>query len=147
MRHCLLILWFLIFSAADAGIYKWVDEGGKVHFGDRPPSTASSETVSLRINTIESVEVTPLTAGQQSNNEKSSRKKVVMYSTEWCGVCKKAKRYFKAKGISYKEYDVERSTKGRRDYRRLKGRGVPIILVGNQRMNGFSEGRFESIYR
>ena len=74
-------------------------------------------------------------------------RQVVMYSTTWCGVCKRAKGYFRERDIPYREYDVEKSAKGRRDYQRLKGRGVPIILVGDQRMNGFSRDRFESIYR
>ena len=69
-----------------------------------------------------------------------------MYSASWCGLCKKAKAYFKAEGISYTDYDIENSRKGRTGYKRLKGTGVPIIIVGDERMNGFSKGSFEKIY-
>lgn len=31
-----------------AGVYKWVDENGRVHFGDRPPGQGNSETVTIR---------------------------------------------------------------------------------------------------
>ena len=33
--------------------------------------------------------------------------KVVMYSTSWCGYCKKAKNYFEANKIAYIEKDIE----------------------------------------
>ena len=45
------------------------------------------------------------------------------------------------------EYDIEKSSKGKRLYQDLGATGVPVILVGKQRMNGFSEAGFELIYR
>lgn len=44
------------------------------------------------------------------------------------------------------EYDVEKSSKGKRDFKRLGGTGVPIILVGQKRLNGFSWETFEKLY-
>ena len=70
-----------------------------------------------------------------------------MYSANWCGVCKKARRYFEKQGIDYKEYDVETSARGKSDYKKLGAKGVPVILVGKQRMNGFSVDGFEKLYR
>ena len=70
-----------------------------------------------------------------------------MYSTSWCGACKRAKQYFNENGINYVEYDVETNEKGKQDFRELGGRGVPIILVGNKRLNGFTASSFEKIYR
>ena len=139
----ILILFCTTLMAFDAGaeIYTWKDAKGRTHFGDKPPAQSQAKTLDLQINTISRPEIEPL------ENGSLSRKQVVIYSTEWCGACRKAKGYFKRKRIPYKEYDVEKSAKGRRDYVRLKGRGVPIILVGNQRMNGFSVSGFESIYR
>ena len=52
-----------------------------------------------------------------------------------------ALKYMDSEGIPYKEYDIDESSKGRRDYKKLNGKGVPIILVGDQRMNGFSPKR------
>ncbi len=70
-----------------------------------------------------------------------------MYSTSWCGYCKKARRYFTENDIPYVDYDVETSAKGKRDYRKLGARGVPVILVGNKRLNGFSQDSFNKIYQ
>ncbi|MBK9425870.1 MAG: hypothetical protein IPN63_00155 [Gammaproteobacteria bacterium] len=69
-----------------------------------------------------------------------------MYSTVRCGYCRKARAYFKANGIAYTDYDVETSNKGRQDFQRMGARGVPVILVGDKRLNGFSDSAFASLY-
>ena len=73
-------------------------------------------------------------------------KRVVIYTTTRCSICKKAKAYFDEQGIGYDEYDVEKDPRGKKDYKRMGGRGVPIILVGSQRMNGFTQKRFDELY-
>ena len=72
---------------------------------------------------------------------------VVMYSAEWCGICKQARRHFQKEGIPFQEWDVEKSSKGRKDFRALRGRGVPIILVDDKRINGFTKKQFDRAYR
>ncbi len=71
---------------------------------------------------------------------------MVMYTTSWCGVCKRARNYLTAEGIEFSEYDIEKSRKGKREFDRLGGKGVPVILVGKQRMNGFSKEKFAQLY-
>jgi glutaredoxin len=127
-----------------AEIYKWIDADGNVQFGDRPPASIQTETVEVRPNTYQSVTIEPFEA--YSSKPTAAKGQVVMYSASWCGVCKKAKRYFQANKIPFQDYDVETTAKGKVDYAKLNGRGVPIILVGDRRMNGFSEQGFERIY-
>ena len=74
-------------------------------------------------------------------------KAVIMYSTEWCGYCKKARRFFQDNNIAFTEYDIEKDQEARRQYKEMGARGVPVILVGKKRMNGFSEEGFERIYK
>ena len=125
-------------ESMSADIYRWTDENGEVHYSDRPARDRVSESVEVRVNTYESV--------SYATSSLEATKKVILYSASWCGACKKAKRYFDANDIQYKEYDVEKSQKGRADYRRLNAKGVPVILVGKKRMNGFSEQGFERLY-
>ena len=140
-------------------IYKWVDQNGRVHYGDKAPADNDAEKIEpleleSKINTIKSVEVTTsdfLQSALRVREEKEKEKAagdngVVMYSTAWCGVCKSARTYFQANNIPFSEYDIETTERGRNDYARLKGRGVPIILVGNKRMDGFSPARFQKLY-
>lgn len=132
MRRC--ICWWLLLllagTATGAGIYRWTDAAGRVHFGDAPPDVQQAEGVALRYNEVGS---TPVPEGAFT-----SRPAVVMYSAAWCGVCRKAKSFLQARSVPFREYDIETTRKGREDYRRLQGTGVPIILVGEERMNGFN---------
>lgn len=137
----LTLLLLLCNYSAQAEIYKWVDEHGKSHFTDKPPAGKKTEEVELKINTYSAVEIKPLL-------ERLGRTdKVVIYTTAWCGICKKAKKHFRKNNIAYIAYDVEKSRIGKRDYKALRGRAVPIIIVGNKRMNGFSAARFDKFYK
>lgn len=142
--HCLL---FAVSGYVQAEIFHWVDSEGKRHFGDRPPSEYKADRVEVIENTVKSrvVMKNPDDAGV-TNKSADGPKSVIMYSAAWCGICKQAARYFKKNKIPFEEYDIDKSGKGRRDYEKLNGRGVPIILVGKQRMNGFSPDRFQALY-
>jgi glutaredoxin len=72
---------------------------------------------------------------------------VIMYSTRWCPYCRKARAYFEGHKIAYVEYDVEASAENRQQFEALKGRGVPLILVGDKRMEGFSARSFEALLK
>jgi len=139
MRAWPIIVGLLLSVSASAEVFRWVDEDGGVHFGDQPPVSVEVDRMELRVNTY---------ANQNASESgyATGTREVVMYSAAWCTVCKKAKRYFEQKGISFVEYDIETSEQGKRDYRRLGGRGVPIILVDDQRLNGFSSAAFEKVY-
>lgn len=67
--------------------------------------------------------------------------KVVMYSTKWCGYCKKAKAWLIQNQIPFSEYDIEASEAYHREYKAKGGTGgVPFIVVGDKTMSGWSEG-------
>jgi len=139
--------------SAHGEIYKWTDEQGQVHFSDQAPETGAAEAIGgqLIMNAYQGSDVSRsdfLDRREAQRREKAGRQRpaVVMYSTVWCGVCRRAKQYFQANKIPFSEYDVETSAKGKADFTRLKGQGVPIILVGKQRMNGFDQTRFKQLY-
>ncbi len=136
-------LFFMLPTLATAEIYRWVDSHGNIQFGDRPPPRSAAKRIEVDINSYEGVTVKPFTAFKSTSPGRNS---VVMYSAVWCGVCKRARQYFRAQKIPFREYDIETTHKGKQDYVRLKGRGVPIILVGEKRMNGFSVSGFHRIY-
>ncbi len=150
----LLAMCFLfVVLPAHGEIYKWTDEQGQVHFSDKAPEAGAVESIGdqLTINSYQGTEVTTtdfLDQRDADRREKArlNRPRVVLYSAVWCGVCKRARQYFKTQQIPFREYDVETSARGKKDFARMKGRGVPIILVGKKRMNGFNAARFKQIY-
>lgn len=142
----LLLALLLLTPAGQADLYKWVDDDGKVHYGDSPPENARLKKITGKVSSFSSVTVEPFVYDPDLVTQRRQSKDVVMYSTRWCGVCKKAKRYFKSRNIPFTEHDIEKSEKAAREFRRLRGRGVPVILVGDQRMNGFSVKNFDRLY-
>lgn len=68
---------------------------------------------------------------------------VVMFATEWCGYCEQARRYFAANGIDYREFDIERSTEANATFERIGGRGVPLVVIGRERIHGFSAPAYD----
>ena len=142
----LLFMLVLASPMGSAQLYKWVDDQGNIHYGDSPPQNANLKKITGEISSFSSVSVEPFEFDPNLVTAPTAAKSVVMYSTSWCGYCKKAAKHFRKKGIRFKEYDIEKSERGARDYKRLNGRGVPIILIGKHRMNGFNARAFDKIY-
>jgi glutaredoxin len=149
---CLLFI-LVAASPLQAEIYKWVDKDGNIHYTDTPPENQQqSLEITGRISSYDSPEILPADSTENAATHKpgagksARNKRVVMYSAAWCGVCKAAKQYFTEKKIAYTEHDIDRNPKAKADFDKMGGRGVPIILVDNRRMNGFSAGGFEQLY-
>mgnify|MGYP001031532319 CR=1 FL=1 len=134
-------------AATAEGIHKWVDAEGNVHYGDRPPATVEAQTLDIRVQSAtgkpEVIRYEPYRPEPGQRRRGGGR--VTIYTAEWCGICHQATRYFDEQGIRYTEYDVEKSPKGKADFERLNGRGVPIILVNGQKMVGFQPAAFEAL--
>jgi arsenate reductase-like glutaredoxin family protein len=90
------------------------------------------------------------TAAQAQGSTSGSGSKVVLYSTEWCGACKSARKWFKAQNISFTERDLEKDP-GAVDALKTAARkagmhpssvlgSVPIVVVGKQLLKGFDPG-------
>jgi len=55
---------------------------------------------------------------------------ITMYTTTWCGDCRRAKRVFAALGVPYEEVNIERDPHAAERVRRLNSgtQSVPTIL-------------------
>lgn len=142
--HLLLLVFTTVFSIHSFGeIYKWIDENGNAHYGDKLPENTKSVEISGEVNTVDNqtYDFLPASAPQPAVGPA-----VVMYATNWCPYCRKARDYFKSEGIEYTEYDIENNPSAKQRYDSLGGKGVPLILVGEKQLAGFSVQRFEQLY-
>ena len=142
LPFCLLMLW-LAALPVHGEIYKWVDAEGKVHYGDRRPDKTPVEAVDADINTFEKQNYDFLPPAA----DPADPPRVVMYATSWCPYCRKARDYFRSRNIPYTEHDIEKDPAAHRRFKSLGGKGVPLILVGERQMSGFSGDRFEKLYK
>ena len=143
---CLALFIFVANPAGSGQLFKWVDDQGQVHYGDNPPENARLKKITGKVSSYTSVSVEDFEYDPGNVTERKRSKQVVMYSTSWCGYCKKAALHFRKNNIPFTEHDIEKSEQAAKEYKKLNGRGVPIILIGDQRMNGFNESTFDQIY-
>lgn len=135
-------------TAPGGEVYKWIDANGKTVYGNKPPQDAQLKEIKGNISSFSSVSVESFKYDPKLiTSGKGKSKTVIMYSTSWCGYCKKAARHFRKNNIPFKEYDIEKNKQAAKAYKKLNGRGVPVILVGKKRMNGFNAKRFDALYR
>lgn len=66
---------------------------------------------------------------------------VVLLSTTTCGYCKKLRADLSGWGVDYVDIDVESDQNGQRLYDLVNGRGVPILLIGDDIVHGYSPTR------
>jgi mycoredoxin len=78
-------------------------------------------------------------------------KKIVMYTTPWCGDCKAAEGFLRERGIAYEEIDIERHPEAAKLVMRLNDgmRKVPTLDVEGTIVSGdkFNAARFEEELR
>ena len=75
----------------------------------------------------------------------TSQPEVRLYATDWCGYCKMTREFFAANGIRYTEYDIEKSSEALKEHHKLGGNGVPLIVVGDEVINGWNEGALRQL--
>lgn len=128
----LLSLWVGPSLVEAAKIQKWTDTNGKVHYGAAPPQGAKLQKMESSLSIADS----SVNAGPE----------VILYSTSWCGYCRKARSYMRRNGIAYTEYDIERDRLAKADYQRLGGVGVPFLVKGDQTLRGFRESSYQRFF-
>ena len=140
----LLILLFTTGSAFAQSVYSWKDENGVTHFGDRRQNARAKV---IQLDAINSYGADKVESSNEPPTTKPKAKipTIVMYSAAWCGVCKKAKAYFRKNKVAFTEYDVDTSTKGKQFQAKRKSKSVPVFLIDGKEKSGFSTGSFNKL--
>ncbi len=74
--------------------------------------------------------------------------RVIVFTTPTCTYCNAAKRYFREKGVRFKEVDVSRDAAAARDMQRRSGQmGVPVIDIGGKIVVGFDRPKIDKYLR
>lgn len=135
----------LVFQGiANAAIYRWVDQNGVVTFRDTPP--AENPQIAQIVSTAASPALTapPASAeGAAAGKADAAAPQVELYVTSWCPYCKKAEEFFRAQGIPFIAYDIEKDSSAARRKEQLDSRGgVPFAIINGQKIHGYSEGAY-----
>ena len=76
-------------------------------------------------------------------------KSVDIFVTPWCGACTRAKKWMRANGVAFQEFNLDSDAQASRRRSKLvkrsgKGNGLPTIVIGREErvMVGWSPSRF-----
>ena len=98
----LLIIACLAGSPAQAQLYKWTDEQGRIHYSDQAPDKDKTKAAVIRIESysgpavVSTLEKSGPTA--QANQPAAAKGRVRLLTTSWCGYCRQARAYLNSRG-------------------------------------------------
>ncbi len=124
----------LFATSATAGLYKWVDENGSVHYSDQEPAAAedSFTEVDLDKSSISTIK-----------SDLNSQNQVELYATSWCTYCKKARAFFRKHHVLFREYDIEKDPAAAVRKKKLDSRpGVPFVVINGVKIHGYMESAY-----
>jgi glutaredoxin len=64
--------------------------------------------------------------------------RITLYTTRSCAHCRQLKAWLKQQAVPFREFDIEDNARAFKDFQRLGGRGVPLLLVGQEKIRGFN---------
>ena len=81
--------------------------------------------------------------------EETDRSPVILYSTSWCGYCRKARKLLKDMDVDFEEKDIEKDRSAAVEMaRKVGGRsGVPVLDVGGEILRGYSPPRIRQLVK
>lgn len=73
-------------------------------------------------------------------------KQVIIYSSDSCGYCQKAKAFLKENGVQFIEKKVDIDPIAQKEMMAMKAQGVPVIKVEDEIIMGFDLPRLEALF-
>jgi glutaredoxin len=70
---------------------------------------------------------------------------LILYSAEWCGACRKAKRYLTRQGIDFELRDVDDPAISRELVRKTGSRSIPVLDAGGRILTGYSPDAIDDL--
>jgi glutaredoxin len=132
MKAVSAILLLLVAGAAQAQMYKWVDEKGVTHFSDIPPQ---SPTIKAQIRDYDNPAPDiglPYNVAQAMRNNP-----VILYTSDDCDACDKGRNLLQTRGVPFSEKTVV-SNEDQEAYRQSGGANqVPMLVVGATKLAGY----------
>lgn len=139
MRYLAPLLLFPVL--AQAQMYRWVDDSGKVHYSDRAPS---SDAKNLEKRTMPAAQGSsaglPYALQQAVGNFP-----VTLYTSEACkDSCAQARELLNKRGVPYREVTVTDEA-DLAQLKKLSGdQAVPVMTVGREVYKGFESGIYKT---
>jgi glutaredoxin-like YruB-family protein len=80
--------------------------------------------------------------------ERALEHEVVVYTTSWCGWCRKTVKYLTQRGVAFENRDIEAERTWRRELKQKTGStSVPVVEIDGQIIRGYDPERMAELLR
>ncbi len=134
IRGFVLTALFLFAASAQAQLYRWVDENGRVRYSDTPPPASAKSVERKKYGGTGSGDPGISYATQRAMRDYP----VSMYTAPECGkICADGKALLDKRGVPYREIVVS-GNEAIEDLKNASGKNqVPTLVVGADSVSGF----------
>jgi len=134
--------------------YQFVDEAGRVRFVESLDDVPAA--LRADVGFVKMPVAPPLSPGDARRARVAqvakaggpsgvSAPRIVLYAADWCGACRKAKRYLDQRGVKYEVRDIDEPRFAQELVQKTGQRGIPVIEVDGRVVTGFSAARYDEL--
>lgn len=143
-----------------AGFYRYTDAGGTMRFVrslDEVPAAFRDSSSAVSNDRVQRAPPGPAGPGARAKGardsvieleERAMQHEVVVYTTSWCGWCRKTVSYLTKRGVSFENRDIEEERMWRRELKQKTGStSVPVVEIDGQIIRGYDPERMAELLR
>jgi len=143
-------------AAAQRLYYQFVDASRRVRFVERLEDVPEAQRATVGF--VKTSVPPPLSPGDAARARRAQRAghtaagaaasgpaRVVLYSAEWCGACRKAKRHLTRRNVDFEVRDIDQPRNADELLRKTGARAIPVLEVDGSMLTGFSAGSYDEL--
>ena len=137
---------------ATGAFYRYTDAAGTVRFVGSLAEVPAAFQASAREVSNDRVQRAPSGPRKRAAvaplEERAMQHEVVVYTTSWCGWCRKTLKFLTKRGVPFENRDIEAERSWRRELREKTGStSVPMVEIDGQIIRGYDPERMEQLLR
>lgn len=128
--------------AVAAGMYRWTDENGKIHYTDTPPPVTARTAEQRKLGDQPGSGPVPYEIQQAVK-----KYPVTLFNSDCGAACIDAKALLGKRGVPFTEKIPEKNPADAEALRKITGGEllVPVLVVGTDTVKGFEEGQWNTM--
>jgi glutaredoxin len=132
----------LLPALAQAQMYRWIDDSGKIHYSDQAPPSSAKNVQKKSVPASQSASPPLPYALQQAVKDFP----VTLYTAETCDPCVQARELLNKRGVPYKDVGITLTdAEGQEKLKNLTGAAVvPVMTVGREKTEGFESAAYQA---
>lgn len=128
--------------AVAAGMYRWTDENGKIHYTDTPPPVTARSVEKRKLGDQPGSGPVPYEVQQAVK-----KYPVTLFNSDCGASCTDAKALLAKRGVPFTENIPDTNPAAAEALRKITGGEllVPVLVVGTDTIKGFEEGQWNAV--